>query len=170
MNIKLLICLLVWCFLFPICSPLNAAWSDDPNYRHPFPLPECSKGCIIVLYGPLPDGKFFILPSLTVKQIVAALVLGLAPYLTPAQTEMSADLRVVEAERELAEEIRRLYLKAHVRYRMRDYAGAERFFGDCYALYQASREHFSGSSDLAALSEAMAYCFNFSFSLIRGLF
>lgn len=98
--------------------------------------------------------KLFIRSPTNVRRLVTAFVfsLGLAPYLTPAQAEVSADLRVEEAERELAEEIRRLYLKAHVRYRMKDYAGAERFFGDCYALYQASREHFSGSSDLAALS------------------
>jgi len=34
----------------------QGAWSDDPNYRRPFPLPVCPDGCKIVLYGPLPKG------------------------------------------------------------------------------------------------------------------
>lgn len=96
--------------------------------------------------------KLFIRSPSRVRRIVTALALGLVPCLTWAQTEVSADVRVVEAERELAGEIRRLYLKAQVRYRMKDYAGAERLFGDCYALYQASRKHFSDPTDLATLS------------------
>lgn len=98
--------------------------------------------------------KLFIRPPSSVRRFVAVLVLGIgsAPCLTWAQAEVSADLRVAEAEREFAEEIRRLYLKGQARYRIRDYVSAERLFGDCYALYQASREHFSGSADLATLS------------------
>jgi hypothetical protein len=34
----------------------QGAWSSDPDYRRPFPLPQCPPGCVIVLYGPLPKG------------------------------------------------------------------------------------------------------------------
>jgi hypothetical protein len=34
----------------------SGAFSDDPNYRKPFALPEPPAGCVIVLYGPLPAG------------------------------------------------------------------------------------------------------------------
>lgn len=61
------------------------------------------------------------------------------------------DERITEAEQELAEEIRRVYAQAHLKFRMKSHAEAERLFRDCYALYQASVEHLSDPEDLAPM-------------------
>lgn len=34
----------------------NGAWSDDPQYRTFFVLPDAPAGCEVVLFGPLPPG------------------------------------------------------------------------------------------------------------------
>jgi hypothetical protein len=47
--------ILISALIFFTCR-LDAAWSDDPNYRHPFPVPNAPPGSSIVIYGPIPLG------------------------------------------------------------------------------------------------------------------
>jgi len=59
--------------------------------------------------------------------------------------------RIAGAEEALADEIRNLFRDAHAQYRMKNHAEAERLFADCYALYQASKEHLSAPEKLAPM-------------------
>jgi len=62
-----------------------------------------------------------------------------------------AAAKIAGAERALADEIRNLFQEAHAQYRMKNHAEAERLFSDCYALYQASKEHLSAPEKLTPM-------------------
>lgn len=59
----------------------------------------------------------------------------------------------IEAEKELMDEIRRIYLSANVKYQMKHYAEADRLFGDCYALFLASADYLSEPEKLGPMAD-----------------